>query len=69
MSSSPKTPVDSKRPHTRTETQRVGEGSADNFEHSHQHQQQVDREWSKIPDLTNNHSNEERFDENSFYDI
>ena len=45
------------------------QGSADNFQHSHQYQQQVDREWNTIPDLTDSHSNKEQSDQVSFYDI
>ena len=41
MSSSPETPVGSKRHRTQSTTQRIAEGSADNFQHNHQHQRQA----------------------------
>ena len=69
MSSSPETPIGHKRPHTRSTTQRVAEISVDNFQHSHQYQQQADREWSTILDLTDNHSDEVQSYQVSFYDI
>ena len=61
-SSSPKTHVGRKSPRRRAETQRVADGSVDNFE-------QGDWEWSRIVDLTNNHSDEEKSDQSSFYNI
>ena len=57
MSSSPETPVGRKRPRNRSVTQWVEEDSGDNFQHTQQ--QRAGREWSSIPDLTDNYSNED----------
>ena len=64
MSPSSATPVGSKRPRTRSFTQRV-EHSGDNLK---QARQSEDREWSSIPDLTSTYSDEEQPDQVSFYD-
>ena len=66
MSPSPETPVGRKRPRTRSSSQRVVD-PVDNCQPT-QHQR-VDREWSSIPDLTENSSDEGYSEQVSFYDI
>ena len=66
MSSCPETLDGRKRPYTRSTTQHVAD-FVDNFQPTqHQH---VGREWSSIPDLTDNYSDKGQSEHVSFYDI
>ena len=63
MSFGPDTPVDRKRPRTRSDTNRVEEDSAAVL------QQETSRRWSLVPDLIDNQSDGDQSEEVSFYDI
>ena len=62
-SSGSNTPVDRKRPCTRSVTKRVEEDSAAVV------QQETSRRWSSVPDLTDSQSDGDQSEEVSFYDI
>ena len=55
----PVTSVGQKRPCTRLVTQRVAGGSVDDSIPINQTQQEVEGEWSAIPDLIDSHLDEE----------